>query len=90
MPTTFLQQHQRKGRKTYASNVALDALLGSLVARGISNYDLGGVDRTNNKGVFDFKHGTGGTELSYVGEYETTTPRMMQRALATLAASRTS
>jgi len=86
----FLAATSKKGRKTYASNVALDALLGSLVARGISNYDLGGVDRTNNKGVFDFKHGTGGTELSYVGEYETTTPRMMQRALATLAASRTS
>ncbi|NCV85932.1 MAG: peptidoglycan bridge formation glycyltransferase FemA/FemB family protein [Oxalobacteraceae bacterium] len=86
----FLAATSREGRKTYASNVALDALLGLLVARGVIDYDLGGVDPINNKGVFDFKHGAGGAESAYVGEYETAAPRMTRWVIATLIASRTS
>jgi lipid II:glycine glycyltransferase (peptidoglycan interpeptide bridge formation enzyme) len=85
----FLAATSKEGRKTYASNVALDALLGSLVARGVINYDFGGVDPINNKGVFDFKHGAGGTEASYVGEYDATSPKFASWALAKLVSSRT-
>ena len=37
---------------------------------GISTYDLGGVDPVNNRGVYDFKHGTGAVLTEYVGEWE--------------------
>jgi hypothetical protein len=86
----FLAATSQEGRKAYASNVALDVLLGLLAERGIQHYDFGGVDPINNKGVFDFKHGAGGAESAYVGEYETASPRMTRWVLATLIASRTS
>ena len=85
----FLAATSRDGRKTYASNVALAALLDLLAKRGLQNYDFGGVDRVKNKGVFDFKHGAGGTEVAYVGEYEATYPRFIKRVLAKLVTSRT-
>jgi lipid II:glycine glycyltransferase (peptidoglycan interpeptide bridge formation enzyme) len=85
----FLAATSQEGRKAYASNVALDALLGLLTTRGIQHYDFGGVDPINNKGVFDFKHGAGGTEASYVGEYDTTSPKFAAWALAKLVSSRT-
>ena len=85
----FLAATSKEGRKTYASNVALDALLGLLVRRGVIDYDFGGVDPINNKGVFDFKHGAGGTEASYVGEYDATSPKFASWALAKLVSSRT-
>jgi lipid II:glycine glycyltransferase (peptidoglycan interpeptide bridge formation enzyme) len=85
----FLAATSKEGRKTYASNVALDVLLGLLAERGVNHYDFGGVDPINNKGVFDFKHGAGGTEASYVGEYEATSPKFASWPLAKLVSSRT-
>lgn len=84
----FLAATSKEGRKTYASNVALDALLGLLTTRGIQRYDFGGVDPINNKGVFDFKHGAGGTEVSYVGEFDAISPKFATWALAKLVSSR--
>lgn len=85
----FLAATSREGRKTYASNVALDALLRLLITRGIQHYDFGGVDSIKNKGVFDFKHGAGGAEATYVGEYETSSRKFATWALAKLVSSRT-
>jgi lipid II:glycine glycyltransferase (peptidoglycan interpeptide bridge formation enzyme) len=85
----FLAATSKEGRKTYASNVTLDVLLGLLVERDIQHYDFGGVDPINNRGVFDFKHGAGGNEATYVGEYDTTSPKFASWALAKLVSSRT-
>ena len=85
----FLAATSQEGRKAYASNMALDVLLGLLAERGIQHYDFGGVDPINNKGVFDFKHGAGGTEATYVGEYDTTSPKFATWVLAKLVSSRT-
>jgi lipid II:glycine glycyltransferase (peptidoglycan interpeptide bridge formation enzyme) len=86
----FLAATSKDGRKTYASNVALDALLGLLAARGVTSYDFGGVDRVNNKGVFDFKHGAGGTEQAYGGEFETVVPRVAKSVVSKLVSLRLS
>ena len=86
----FLAATAPEGRRCYASNVALDALLSRLAARGITRYDFGGVDETNNKGVFDFKHGAGGMPYSYVGEFEFVSPRIARSAVSKLVASRLS
>jgi hypothetical protein len=86
----FLAATAPEGRRCYASNVALDALLSILAARGIARYDFGGVDQTNNKGVFDFKHGAGGVPLSYVGEFEFVSPRMAQGVISKLVTLRLS
>ena len=83
----FLAATAPEGRRCYASNVALGALLSFLAARGITRYDFGGVDETNNKGVFDFKHGAGGMPYSYVGEFEFVSPRIARSAVSKLVAS---
>ena len=84
----FLAATSHEGRKNYASNVALDALLTTLVSRGITRYDFGGVDEIHNRGVFDFKHGAGGEHLSYNGEFETTVPKTLHQVVAKLISSR--
>ncbi len=86
----FLAATAPEGRRCYASNVALDALLTLLAARGITRYDFGGVDQTNNKGVFDFKHGAGGMPYSYVGEFEFVSPRIARSAVSKLVSLRLS
>lgn len=59
-----------EGRKNYASYVVLWRLLQELKQRGVTTYDLGGVDRENNPGVFHFKHGVGGAVVQRPGEWE--------------------
>jgi hypothetical protein len=86
----FLAATAPEGRRCYASNVALDALLSLLAARGIARYDFGGVDQTDNKGVFDFKHGAGGVPHSYVGEFEFVSPRTARGVIGKLVTLRLS
>lgn len=86
----FLAATAPEGRRCYASNVALDALLSLLAARGITRYDFGGVDESNNKGVFDFKHGAGGMPYSYVGEFESVSPRIARSVVSKLVSLRLS
>jgi lipid II:glycine glycyltransferase (peptidoglycan interpeptide bridge formation enzyme) len=86
----FLAATSRDGRKNYASNVALDTLLTALTARSVTRYDFGGVDRANNKGVFDFKHGAGGMDFSYCGEYEIAVPRFAKSVVSKLLSLRLS
>lgn len=57
-------------RKVYASYATLWALLAACREQGAADYDLGGVDPVGNKGVFDFKHGTGARTVEYLGEWE--------------------
>ena len=59
-----------QARKLYASHATLWAILNHCSRLGLAVYDLSGVDPVLNKGVFDFKHGTGATQISCLGEWE--------------------
>lgn len=58
------------GRRSYASYAVLWALLQHCRTQGIRHYDLSGVDPERNVGVHNFKLGTGGRVLEYLGEWE--------------------
>lgn len=57
-------------RRVYASHALLWALSEACRERGALAYDLGGADPVGNKGVFDFKRGTGARLIEYEGEWE--------------------
>lgn len=57
-------------RKVYASHATLWALLAHCQKLGIEYYDMGGVDPIGNKGVYDFKQGTGASLVECLGEWE--------------------
>lgn len=86
----FLAATSNEGRKCYASNVAMHELLASTAAQGATFYDFGGVDPLANKGVYDFKHGAGGAEHHYVGEFEFVNPRIAKPVVSKLIAFRLS
>lgn len=64
------------GRKTYASYATFWALTQECHRRGVRQYDLSGVDPVGNRGVYDFKQGTGATPVEYLGEWEWASPRL--------------
>ena len=68
-------------RKLYASHGLLWALINDCHEKGISRYDLGGVDPVSNKGVYDFKHGVGSELITYLGEWECASPTLIQAAV---------
>jgi hypothetical protein len=57
-------------RKVYASHAILWAITEECRRLGVENYDLSGVDPIGNKGVYDFKKGTGAAHQQYLGEWE--------------------
>lgn len=59
-----------RARRVYASHATLWALLNHCSQAGLTEYDLSGVDPIANKGVYDFKHGTGASLISCLGEWE--------------------
>ena len=61
------------GRNTYSSYMLFWELTKKCKSLGVLNYDLGGIDKVNNKGVCHFKKGTGAKEIRYLGEFEMTT-----------------
>lgn len=61
-------------RKVYASHGLLWTLFNDCFEKGIRRYDLGGVEPSKNKGVFDFKKGTGAELCAYLGEWEAASP----------------
>ncbi len=64
------------GRKSYASYATFWALTEACNRRGIRHYDLSGVDPDGNRGVYDFKQGTGATPVDYLGEWDWASPRL--------------
>ncbi len=62
------------GRKKYASHAVFWALAEQCFQLGIKQFDLGGIDPINNRGVYDFKKGTGTMQVDYLGEWETSSP----------------
>jgi len=71
-----------EGRKRYSSHACFWVLANELGARGVKRYDLGGVDEIRNKGVFDFKNGTGATPVIYGGEFDSAIPKAMRPILS--------
>lgn len=65
------------GRKGYASYVAFWKLAELCAMRGVTTYDMGGVDPVGNRGVFDFKQGTGAAPVTLLGEWEYARPRIL-------------
>jgi lipid II:glycine glycyltransferase (peptidoglycan interpeptide bridge formation enzyme) len=57
-------------RKVYASHALFWALTTACKQMGATHYDLSGIDPINNKGVYDFKNGTGAEQKQYLGEWE--------------------
>ncbi len=68
-------------RKVYASHAALWALTETCREQGALAYDLGGADPVANKGVFDFKRGTGARLFDYTGEWEWAGMPLLGRAV---------
>jgi len=58
------------GRSRYASYSALWELMRLCGEQRIEEYDMGGADQENAKGVYDFKKGTGAVDLRYLGEWD--------------------
>jgi lipid II:glycine glycyltransferase (peptidoglycan interpeptide bridge formation enzyme) len=75
------------GRTSYAAYATCWSLVEDCARRGAARYDLAGVDKVRNKGVYDFKRGTGAREVRYLGEWDAASPaplrvlarRMIQR-----------
>jgi len=63
------------GRKSYASHAVFWMLAEECFERGMKQYDLGGIDPLNNRGVYDFKKGTGSVQVDYQGEWDSSSPR---------------
>lgn len=76
-----------EGRKVYASHAAFMELMNVCGARGVSRYDMSGIDPVNNKGVYDFKKGTGAEEIKYFGEWEVSNSKIF-RVIASKLISR--
>ncbi len=77
----FWAASSSEGRKLYASNILLWTLLLQCRLRNILFYDLGGVDTSNNRGVFNFKKGTGASEVKYLGEWECASSKRLMQAI---------
>ncbi len=78
------------GRKTYASYAVFWYLAEKCVEAGVQQIDLSGIDPKNNKGVYDFKNGTGATQIDYQGEWETSSPSWFRPLASRLIARRVS
>ena len=57
-----------EGKKNYAGHYLLGNIINYLKNSRFLSYDLGGVDPTRNKAVFDFKKGTGAERVFYCDE----------------------
>jgi len=83
-----LASSSTEGRKHYSSHLTLWTLFNELAGRGITRYDLGGVDAQENPGVYNFKNGAGATPISYGGEYDSALPSFIRSTLSRLVAFR--
>ena len=77
-----------EGRKSYASYRAFWELMELCRTRGVRFYDLGGADPINNKGVYDFKHGTGAQVVRFLGEWEHSQPPILGKIVGRRIAAR--
>lgn len=76
------------GRKTYSSHRTLLALVQECARRGCTTLELGGIDPEKNKGVFDFKNGTGAQITTYLGEWETAHPSWIRPIISRIISAK--
>ncbi len=76
------------GRKKYSSHRTLLALAQECARRGCSTLELGGIDPEKNKGVFDFKNGTGAQITTYLGEWETAHPSRIRPIISRIISAK--
>ena len=76
------------GRKSYSSHRTLLALAQECASRGCTTLELGGIDPENNKGVFDFKNGTGARITTYLGEWETAKPSLIRPVISRVVSAK--
>jgi hypothetical protein len=76
----------REGRAAYASYPLTWDVLQMAEAQGVRVYDLGGADAERATGVYNFKRGLGGREVTMIGEWEWTTSRLARWGLNRAAA----
>ena len=76
------------GRKTYASHAVFWLMANTCAQRGLKQIDLSGIDIKNNRGVYDFKKGTGAKQLDFQGEWEISRPKLLRPFASRLIAQR--
>jgi lipid II:glycine glycyltransferase (peptidoglycan interpeptide bridge formation enzyme) len=76
------------GRKTYASHAVFWLMANTCGQRGMKQIDLSGIDIKNNRGVYDFKKGTGAKQLDFQGEWEISRPKLLRPFASRLIAQR--
>jgi len=59
-----------KGLKLSSSYFLQWEVIKWMKSNGKHTYDLGGIDKENNPGVYTFKSGMGGQEVTYIGGFE--------------------
>ena len=57
---------------------------------GIKEFDLSGIDPVNNRGVYDFKKGTGADQIDFQGEWEIASPKILRTIASKLISRRVS
>ena len=76
------------GRKTYSSHRTLITLAQECARRSCTMLELGGIDPENNKGVFDFKNGTGAQITTYLGEWDQSSPNGLRKLISIILSRR--
>ena len=76
------------GRKTYASHAVFWLMANTCAQRGMRQIDLSGIDIKNNRGVYDFKKGTGAKQMDFQGEWEVSRPKLLRPFASRLIAQR--
>ena len=66
----FIAASTECGRKEYSSYALFWELSKECKRRGVIMYDMGGIDKLANHGVYNFKKGTGSVIVKYLGGYE--------------------
>ncbi len=61
------------GRNKYSSHMFFWELTKKCKSPSIENYDMCGINKLNNKGIYHFKKETGAKEIRYLGEFEMAT-----------------
>jgi hypothetical protein len=84
----FIAVTTPEGRKTYSSHRTLVWLAQECARRGCTTLELGGIDPEKNKGVFDFKNGTGAQITTYLGEWESAHPSWIRWAISRIVSAK--
>ena len=74
----FIALTTHSGRKTYASHAVFWCMANACAQRGMKQIDLSGIDIKNNRGVYDFKKGTGARQIDFQGEWEISRPKLLR------------